>query len=67
MKKFITVKEMTENFPFSISQIYRMASNSTIPSYKVGGKIVFDPEEVFAWVKNSHKEDDIKDAIKKLT
>jgi predicted DNA-binding transcriptional regulator AlpA len=52
MRRFITVKEMKRYFPFSQSQLYKMAKDSSIPCYKVVGKIVFDVDEVTAWIKS---------------
>jgi excisionase family DNA binding protein len=37
---------MTEHLPFSRTVIVRMARRGDIPAHKLGGKWVFDPDEV---------------------
>ncbi len=53
MSNFITVKKLTQEFPFSKSQIYRMISAGSIPNYKVNGKYLFDRDEISNWIKGN--------------
>lgn len=55
--QFLTVKEAADLLRVSPVTVYRMAQKGEIPSYRVGSKrIVFDREELVAWVKNRDRE-----------
>jgi|688.fasta_scaffold00438_39 putative molybdopterin biosynthesis protein len=55
LNQFITVKELSEWLRISRSQIYTLTSANEIPFNKVGGKILFDVDEIKVWIKNQSK------------
>lgn len=50
--KLISVKRVCELLDVMKSTVYAWARNGTIPSYRPGGIIRFDPDEVIEWVKS---------------
>lgn len=55
MKKYLTMKEVSEMLRMAIPTIYAFIREKKIPSYKVGGKRLFDQDEIEAWMKK-HRE-----------
>lgn len=56
MSDLITVKELGEKLKMSRSTIYRLRKNDNMPYYEIGGKVLFDLEEVRSWMKNKQKQ-----------
>ncbi|MGA2958095.1 MAG: helix-turn-helix domain-containing protein [Thermodesulfobacteriota bacterium] len=50
-KRLISIREVSELISISQPTINRMIEAKTIPSYKIGKRRLFDPEEIWAWVK----------------
>jgi len=50
--EFITLKEVAELLKASEGWIKRLVQGNRIPSYKVGGKRLFDKQEIIDWVKS---------------
>ena len=54
-KKFLSMAEVTEFLGISRQSIYRLLSQG-MPRYKLGGRRIFDRDELIKWVK-SHRND----------
>ena len=63
-KKFISAPEVAEFLGLSRSTVDRHAKAGRMPSYLVGDRRLFDPEELVEWVK-SHGKDRTKKKVKK--
>jgi len=50
-RKLVKAEKMAEILGMSLSRVYRLAADGTIPSYKVGGAVRFDPVEVLEAVR----------------
>lgn len=55
-KRFLAIGEAAELIGLSIPTINRYVEKNTIPSHKIGGRRLFDREELIEWVRsyNSH-------------
>jgi excisionase family DNA binding protein len=47
----LNVSEVAEILNISERQVYKLASQSVIPSFHVGSSIRFDPSQVAAWLR----------------
>ena len=47
----LTVSEVAEILSVSERQVYKLASESVIPSFRIGSSIRFDPSQVAAWLR----------------
>lgn len=56
MSKLLTVKELEETLSMSRSTIYRLRKDDGMPYYEVGGKVLFDLQEVMSWIKQNQKQ-----------
>ena len=54
-KVYLTVKEACELIRTSRVTLHRMIRKGMVPSYKIGGKRLFNRKELIQWVK-SQKE-----------
>jgi excisionase family DNA binding protein len=45
------VSELTELLGVDDKHIYRMAARGQLPSFRVGGAVRFDPQEVANWLR----------------
>ncbi|RJR43639.1 MAG: DNA-binding protein [Deltaproteobacteria bacterium] len=54
MTKLISAEKLAENLPISPKTLYNWAKLREIPHYRLGGRVLFDPEEVETWLQ-SHK------------
>lgn len=45
------VSELTEILGVDDKHIYRMAARGQLPSFRVGGAVRFDPQEVANWLR----------------
>ncbi len=50
--EFLTVKELSNTIKARPKTIYKWARTGKIPSYKVNGLILFDADEIHAFVKS---------------
>jgi len=51
--KLVTIKEVSEFLRVKESTLYSWAHDGTIPTFKLGGLLRFDMDEVKEWVKKS--------------
>ena len=51
MESLLTIDELSQWLKVKKQTIYIWASKDEIPSYKVGGKRRFDPDEIRKWLK----------------
>jgi len=52
---FITVDELAAVLRCQPEKVYRLAARRELPSYKVEGRRLFDPEEVSVWLAARHE------------
>ena len=50
---YLTASQVASRLGFSRSQIYAMVAEQSIPHYKIGGAIRFNPEEIDEWLVQS--------------
>lgn len=55
---FLTVKMLTKYIHMSESTIYHWVNKEQIPYIKLGGRILFDREEIDRWVKSHGENND---------
>jgi len=48
------VSELTELLGVDDKHIYRMAARGQLPSFRVGGAVRFDPQEVANWLRQKY-------------
>jgi len=58
--KFINAKQASELLNLSKSTIYKMTMAKTIPFYKPRGRLLFCPDELIKYVKNSNSSPKFK-------
>ncbi|GAA0472747.1 helix-turn-helix domain-containing protein [Alkalibacillus silvisoli] len=56
MGDLLTVKELESKLKMSRSTIYRLRKNEGMPYYEIGGKILFDLEDVTKWLKENKQK-----------
>ena len=54
--KLITVKELSDSTGIKKSTLYLWTARGTIPHYKIGQLVRFNPEEVEVWFDKFKKE-----------
>ncbi len=55
-KKLMTVKELAEYLSLPVRRIYIWKSEGKIPYVKLGGRLLFDRQEIDEWIeKNKNK------------
>jgi excisionase family DNA binding protein len=47
----LTVSDVAELLKVSERQVYKLAAENLIPSFKVGGSVRFDPATIAAWLR----------------
>jgi excisionase family DNA binding protein len=52
--EFLTLKEAASFLKISVATLNRVMREGKIPSYKIGGRRLFDKAELIGWVKK-HK------------
>ncbi len=50
-QRALRVSELADLFQVSPMTIYRAAKEGTLPSFKIGSSLRFDPKSVIAWLK----------------
>ena len=63
-KRFISYAEPSQFLGLRKPTIDRLIARGQIPSYKIGKRILVDPEELVEWVK-SHRDHRVKRAPKR--
>jgi len=48
---YLTANEASELLRMSLSKLYKMTMNKTIPHYKCGGKVLFKTQELIDFVE----------------
>lgn len=54
-KMYLTVGEACELIRMSRVTLYRMIGKGIVPSYKIGGKRLFNRRELIQWVKSQRE------------
>ena len=54
-----TVKDVARYLRLSEQTVYTMTASKSIPFFKIGGSVRFDPPEVVAWRKGYHQGPEI--------
>ena len=54
-KVYLTVKEACELIRTSRVTLHRMIRRGIVPSYKIGGKRLFNRKELIQWVKSQRE------------
>jgi excisionase family DNA binding protein len=47
----LTVSDVAELLNISERQVYKLAAENSIPSFKIGGSVRFDPAAFAAWLR----------------
>ena len=50
----LKVSDLVETLGMDDKTIYRMAARGSIPSFRLGGAIRFDPKEIAAWLRGKY-------------
>ena len=50
----IKVSDLTELLGVDDKHIYRMAARGQLPSFRIGGAVRFDPQEVANWLRTKY-------------
>ena len=53
------VSELCELLGVDDKHIYRMAARGTLPSFRVGGSVRFDPQEVANWLRAKYASTEV--------
>ncbi len=51
IESFLTIDELSAWIKVKKSTIYQWVIKDAIPSYKIGGKRLFEPSEIRKWLK----------------
>jgi excisionase family DNA binding protein len=55
LKRYLTVKELSEWVNLSKSHIYALKSKNEIPFVKIGGKLLFDSDRISEWIEKQQQ------------
>ncbi len=58
MKTYMTIQEVAEHVRLSVPKLYRLTMEHRIPCFKIGTRLVFDPEKIEEWVESHAVEPD---------
>jgi len=64
-KIYLTVREACELIRMSRVTLYRMIRKGIVPSYKIGGKRLFNRRELIQWVKSQREGKNLRGISKK--
>jgi len=64
-KIYLTVGEACELIRVSRVTLYRMIGKGMVPSYKIGGKRLFNRRELIQWVKSQREGKNVSSISKK--
>ena len=51
IKMLLSISEAAETLGISVSTLYRLTSRRRIPFCKIGSRIVFQPAQLEAWIR----------------
>ncbi len=54
MKNLLTIDELCEKIKLKRQTVYQLSSEGRIPRIKLGGRLLFDEEEIQAWLEQFH-------------
>ncbi|WNZ55592.1 helix-turn-helix domain-containing protein [Microbulbifer sp. MKSA007] len=57
-EQILTVKQVADYLKVNERTVYRMASGSKIPAFKVGASWRFKQTEIELWIKEQHNQQD---------
>jgi|HubBroStandDraft_6_1064221.scaffolds.fasta_scaffold629219_1 excisionase family DNA binding protein len=49
----LIVSEVAQMFRVTCGTVYRLARNNSIPSFRFGGSVLFDPGSLARWMRNT--------------
>lgn len=52
-KKYLSIKEVAKILGISRRSLHEHTVNGKIPAYRIGGRVIYKPDEVDAWVDNN--------------
>lgn len=52
MKRYLTPKELAVLLNISLHQVYKLVQTNIIPHFRLGGKIMFDIEQIEAFIRD---------------
>lgn len=55
LHEFITVKEVAKIIRLKPDTIYKKVGKNQMPFHKVGGKILFEKNELFEWIEGQKR------------
>lgn len=62
--KFITIRQLEKYIPYKMSTIYAFVRKNRIPFHKPRGKLIFNKDEIDAWIKNGFElQTELKEPI----
>lgn len=64
-KMYLTVGEACELIRMSRVTLYRMIGKGIVPSYKIGGKRLFNRRELIQWVKSQREDKNFRGVSKR--
>jgi excisionase family DNA binding protein len=53
-REALRVRDLAQLLGVSQQQIYKMAANGEIPSFRVANAVRFDPHEIAVWLKEKY-------------
>ena len=65
MEKLLNIEEAAALLNISVKSIYGLTCAKRIPYVKIGSRVLFDPDEIKAWVEGQ-KIKPIKDEVKSV-
>jgi excisionase family DNA binding protein len=51
----LTVSDVAELLNISGRQVYKLASDGSLPSFRIGGSVRFNPSAMAAWLRSTEK------------
>ena len=51
--RLLKIKEVSERTGLSVHTLYKMVSQHRVPYVKLGGALLFNPDELDKWIKDS--------------
>ena len=52
MKEYMNIQQVAQHVKLSVATLYRLTMEHRIPCFKIGGRLVFDPEKIEEWVES---------------
>lgn len=51
LPRLVPIDAIVQAYSLSRSSVYELVKHKGMPSYKPGKRLLFDPDEVFAWLR----------------